>query len=164
MNWLMKVVRYLFLVKEIVSKTGDVHFRRYRLIQTPWFALYIHHILKSDEDRDLHDHPWNFSSLILKGSYAEMWKKSPLFKVNRNQVYYPGDIVKHAAEDAHKITLMSKDVWTLVLVSGPRRPWGYRLKDGTWLSHQAYRYMKNHNMLDNIIFKSRHGRIWAEKE
>lgn len=147
MKWIVKLIRFLFLVKEIVSKTGAVHFRRYRLIQTPWFALYIHHILKSDEDRDPHDHPWNFQSLILKGSYFESWKKFPLFNVNRNQSYYPGDVVKHDAKDAHKITLLTKEVWTLVLVSGREREWGYRLKDGSWLDHQTYRQLKNNGTL-----------------
>lgn len=72
MNWLIKIIRFLFLVKEIKSRYGHVHFRRYRLLSTPWFSIYIHHILKSDEDKDPHDHPFNFSSLILSGAYQEM--------------------------------------------------------------------------------------------
>ena len=34
------------------------------------FNIFIHHILK-DDDEDLHDHPWGFFSLILNGGYRE---------------------------------------------------------------------------------------------
>ena len=147
MKWIIKLINYLFLVKEIISKSGVVHFRRYRLIQTPWFALYIHHILKSDEERDMHDHPWDFSSLILQGAYFETWKMSPDFKVRRNDSHYRGDVIKHKAEDVHKITLLTKDVWTLVLTSGRDREWGYRLIDNTWIDQRSYRSLKNKGLL-----------------
>lgn len=41
------------------------------LLKTPWFTLRFHRILRSDEGRDFHDHPWEFSSLILSGGYVE---------------------------------------------------------------------------------------------
>lgn len=72
MKLLSKLINSLLLVKEIKSKQGEVHFRRYRLLQTPWFAIYIHHILISDQDKDMHDHPWNFTSVILEGAYREV--------------------------------------------------------------------------------------------
>lgn len=51
------IIRKFFLVKEIISKEGEVHFRRYRLLATPWFNIYIHNIRRSDEDIHMHDHP-----------------------------------------------------------------------------------------------------------
>lgn len=33
--------------------------------------IYLHKFLRSDHDRALHDHPWNFVSIILKGGYWE---------------------------------------------------------------------------------------------
>ena len=33
--------------------------------------IYLHHFLRSDHDRALHDHPWNFVSIILRGGYWE---------------------------------------------------------------------------------------------
>lgn len=47
----------IFLIKEIKSKTGDLHFRRWRIIETPWFSIYVHGIYKADEEAHLHDHP-----------------------------------------------------------------------------------------------------------
>lgn len=135
------------MIKEIKSKLGKIHFRRYSLLSTKWFSIYIHHILSSDEDRDPHDHPFSFQSLILKGSYMERAWYAPNFMAMHTATYLPGDVIKHQAKDAHKITLLTKEVWTLVLVSGREREWGYRLKDGSWLDHQTYRQLKNNGTL-----------------
>src|SRR5208282_805597 len=35
----------------------------------------LHHILRSDEDRHLHDHPWPYVTIILKGGY---WEVTPV--------------------------------------------------------------------------------------
>ena len=45
--------------------TGE---RRFSLI--PW-SIRIHHIKREDNDRDLHDHPWNARTIILRGGYTE---------------------------------------------------------------------------------------------
>ena len=140
-----RMIRKLFLVKEIVSKYGQVHFRRYRLIQTPWFAIYIHQIMKSDEDIHLHDHPWAFTSVILSGAYQEMWKPDPKTYL-RYDNRYQGDVVVHAATDAHKLTLLSKEVWTMVFTSGRQRVWGYQTPMG-WIPNDQYREMKNQGLL-----------------
>ena len=36
----------------------------------PW-SFRIHHIMRPDEDRGLHDHPWNARTIILRGWYTE---------------------------------------------------------------------------------------------
>jgi hypothetical protein len=59
------------LIKEIKSKDGKLHFRRWSLLDTPWFKIYIHGIYGPDEDLHLHNHPWDFKSFILSGSYIE---------------------------------------------------------------------------------------------
>ncbi len=136
------LIRKLFLVKEIISIFGNVHFRRYRLLQTPWFAIYIHQILRSDEDLDMHDHPWNFTSVILSGSYEESVTYPPHHESVEHYRYYQGDVVEHNGEEAHRLRLMSKEVWTLVIVSGRQREWGYQTKAG-WVGHKEYRQLKH---------------------
>lgn len=138
-----KFIRTIFLVKEIVSKLGEVHFKRYRLLQTPWFAVYIHQILRSDMDKDMHDHPWSFASIILKGSYREAWTAHPYFDETKYAIHSPGDVITHHAEDVHQITVLSPSVWTLVFTSGRSRVWGYRLADGSWIDFKKYRQIKN---------------------
>jgi hypothetical protein len=39
------------------------------------FNVFVHKFLKGDKD-DVHDHPWNYSTLILKGGY---WEWIPTF-------------------------------------------------------------------------------------
>lgn len=40
-----------------------------------WFAIRLHHFFRSDEDH-LHDHPWWFLTLVLRGSYED-WTECP---------------------------------------------------------------------------------------
>ena len=35
-------------------------------------AMRLHHVLRSDLDRALHDHPWDNASLLLRGGYWEV--------------------------------------------------------------------------------------------
>jgi hypothetical protein len=145
---LMKgLIEDLFLVKVITSKEGQVHFRRYRLLATPWFNIYIHQILKSDEEAHMHDHPWAFYSFILKGGYKEVssyevdgWKE-----VHTNY-YLRHSLVHHKRNDAHKLTLMASCVWTLVLTYGKHETWGYQTEAG-WIDFQSYREQKNEGKL-----------------
>lgn len=148
MSLFSKFIRRFLLVKEIISKTGAVHFRRYRLLQTPWFAVYIHQICRSDEDLHPHDHPWNFTSVILEGSYEEKSWYPPFFNEMQFKTYYTGDVIQHQAEDAHKIRLKSTEVWTLVFTSGRDRYWGYQTEAG-WIGHKEYRQLKNEGKLRN---------------
>lgn len=151
--YMKEVIRSFFLVKEIVSKEGKVHFRRWRILATPWFNIYIHNILRSDEDADPHDHPWSFLSIILWGGYMEAWLgayedwRYHEGQALRNSRRSPGTMVYHHAKDFHKITLLKDSAWTLVFTFGKRRPsWGYQTRHG-WIDHKAYRQLKNEGKL-----------------
>lgn len=146
MSLFTRLIRALFLVKEIVSKEGKVHFRRYRLLSTPWFNLYLHQILKSDEDKHFHDHPWSFRSFILRGSYEEFFRCPPAFEATHYRRYRENDLVRHPAEDAHSLTLLTPEVWTLVLTSGRARVWGYQTEQG-WIDFKTYRQLKTEGKL-----------------
>jgi hypothetical protein len=146
MKWLRTIVRFFFLVKEIISKEGQLHFQRFRLLQTPWFAVYLHHILQSDLDKHFHDHPWSFISFILRGSYQERFTCPPSHLAMHWRKYSPGDYADHCAEDAHSITLLTPSVWTLVFVSGRERVWGYQTKEG-WIDFKTYRQRKREGTL-----------------
>lgn len=138
----LSLLKKFFLTKEIMSKEGVVHFRRYRLISTPWFNIYVHQILKSDEDKHFHDHPWHFASLLLKGAYRERSSYSPRWSSVITFDYYAGQIVRHLAHDAHSLTLLTSSVWTLVFTFGKKRVWGYQTDNG-WIDFKTYRQLKN---------------------
>lgn len=130
---------------EIKSKSGVVHFRRWTILKTPWFAVYLHHILRGDEDLHPHNHPWNFISLILKGFYWEydrFWNKRKYKSFNLN--------IKKAKE-FHKLELTAP-VWTLVFCGKKKfkeivSDWGY-LVEGQEVDHKTYRELKRSGDFD----------------
>lgn len=124
------------LIKEIKSKTGVVHFRRWELLKTPWFSIWLHGIYKEDQDEHLHNHPWDFISVVLWGSYLEALKT----KVNTQ---FPGRINVRNGVGYHKILkLLTKTVYTLFFVTKPKREWGYCVDD-KFVDNVTYREMKN---------------------
>lgn len=101
-----------------ITLEGRPYINRWRIVQTPWFALYLHHILSSDDlARGLHDHPWDFLSLILSGGY---WEITPEGRTWRG----PGSVVRHKAEDYHGVEC-TRPAWTLVWCGRRRRGWGF---------------------------------------
>lgn len=128
------------LIKEIRSKEGKLHFRRWQLLKTRWFSIYIHGIYATDQDKHLHNHPWDYKSIVLKGSYIEETNSGT------NTLQF-GTITSRNGKDYHKIkTLLTKSVYTLFIVSPVKRVWGYQV-DGSWMNHEEYRKLKNQNLL-----------------
>lgn len=127
-------------VKEIKSKDGVVHFRRWRILYTPWFKINLHGIYKHDEDKHLHNHPWNFLSIVLSGWYVEDIDG----KLN---LRYPGQIAKRTKKIFHKISsVCSKSVYTLNIMWGKQEVWGYQV-DGKFIDHETYRELKRKNKI-----------------
>lgn len=128
-------------IKEIKSKDGVVHFRRWRIISTPWFTINLHGIYKADEDLHLHNHPWNFISLVLKGWYVEELESCKL------NLRSPFSIAMRKKERFHKIeTLITKSVYTLNFMWGKENKWGYEV-DGKFVGHEEYRELKRNGKL-----------------
>lgn len=143
MNLIKNFINKYFLVKEIKSKTGELHFRRYRLIECSMFALYIHFINKHDEDLHYHSHPWNFWSLILKGGYEENFT-SKNERENSTHIRKFLSLGFRFYDDYHKVVKLFSPTWTLVLTS-PRNvnyTWGY-LVNGKHVNFDEYRKNKN---------------------
>lgn len=139
------------LVKEIKSKAGELHFRRWRLLQLPFFAVYIHGIYKSDGDIHPHSHPWSFISLILKGSYTEdVWYKDLVFYQFTRKLHYQYPVFKrktfsiigHTRQTYHKIKVTNGPVYTLVFTFGFKKDWGYLVNDN-FVHYRKYRDLKN---------------------
>ena len=103
------------------------------------FNVTLHKILKSDVD-DLHDHPWNYSTLILKGGYYE---HTPEGKFWRG----PGHFRRSKATDLHRLELQrDKDgneipCWSLFIMGKQQREWGFikAIKGRyTWIHNDKY--------------------------
>ncbi len=139
---LKALLRKLFLVKEIKSKTGTLHFQRFRLLDIEdSLRIYVHRISASDEDAHMHDHPWDFRSLILRGSYTEE-SVAHVGQTPVTRTYTPGTVIEHEYSDFHQITLNTPVVWSLVVATGMRHPWGYLVNE-RWVPQDTYRDWKN---------------------
>lgn len=112
------------------AKGDRPYLDRLRLIQTPMFGLYLHRIHTPDTDRDPHDHPWWFASLVLSGGYTERVWDTPELRdrppfAPRRRVRGRFSLRCLGRRRAHKITEVRGLLWTLVL-TGPRRSsWGF---------------------------------------
>jgi hypothetical protein len=60
----------MFRKKIITREDGTPYLERTYIVKLKNFQICLHKILQSDEDC-LHDHPWNFLSIILDGGYWE---------------------------------------------------------------------------------------------
>lgn len=125
----MKIGSSFIFHRDVIGPAEAPYMIRYKLIDTPWFAIRIHRILKSDSDRHLHDHPWHFVSFVLSGGYRE---ETP----GGERVIQAPAIVAHRATDLHRLTL-DRPATTLVFC-GPRfREWGFQV--GTaWVQWREY--------------------------
>lgn len=67
--------------KRVIKRRGNVPYLiRWTILgfglDSSWFSIKVHNILISDEEC-LHNHPWAFISIILKGGYTEHTKWLP---------------------------------------------------------------------------------------
>ena len=104
------------------------------------FNIFLHKFLKSDPD-DVHDHPWPYATVILKGGY---WEWIPHFdtvgrKTGEYQVWRgPGHFRVSKANSFHRIEL-DPDItaWTLFMPGPKQRDWGF-LVQNTWIQWEQY--------------------------
>jgi hypothetical protein len=154
----MKLLDLLFPAKVIAGcRDPKPLMTRRRILSTPWFAIKLHHFHRSDEDREVHDHPWPFISLILCGGYDEVtpppstqkwllqWEVAnevqtmadPRYIVRRR--YRPGSLLFRPARWAHRVELLDlvHGSWSLVIVFPKVREWGFHTLRG-WLPWRVF--------------------------
>src|SRR3954462_14608228 len=115
----------LFRKVDIIGQDPDtgadtLYLRRWLFVRTPWFQVMLHKINRPDADRHLHDHPWSFRSLILKGGYVEhICTKSAHLDVQWTRTCKPRMFVGHNQFTFHRIDrLLNGPAWTLVFTTG----------------------------------------------
>ena len=104
------------------------------------FNVFVHKFLKSDPD-DVHDHPWPFFTVILRGGY---WEWTPQFdaqgrKINEVAKWCgPGSFRCASADQYHRIEL-DPDItaWTLFMPGPKKRDWGFLVKN-KWVQWEQY--------------------------
>lgn len=120
------------------------------------FNVFLHQFLRSDPD-DLHDHPWPYATLILKGGY---WEWIPIYTnfdpqaaisgkpviCGEQKVWRgPGHFRVCSANSYHRIELEpGVDCWTLFMPGPQKRDWGFLTHKSwdwrtfRWVQHEQY--------------------------
>lgn len=103
-----------------------------------WFpiSIRIHHILRPDDDRALHDHPWNARTIIIKGGYTE----TRLVANNYQARFFrqPGDTATLKFGEYHRITYVPPEgVWTIFITGRYQGTWGF-LVNGVKVQWREY--------------------------
>lgn len=127
------------------------------IARIPWLpSIRVHHILRRDNDRHPHDHPWDARTIVLDGWYDECrvksWYRSftpaylrrpavsrplppPTTEAHVRSRGYTGPI-NHGSY--HQITDVSEGgVWTLFFTFGHQGQWGF-LVDGEKVPFPEY--------------------------
>ena len=127
-------------VKRIRSKKGELHFSRFSYFTCEYFSINKHYIAVSDNEKHEHDHPWNFLSFILKGSYTEL-SNGVLRHRKRFSIKYM------KAVHQHRLYEVNGDYCLTFVITGRRfREWGFPTENG-WIENTVYRKMKRNGEL-----------------
>lgn len=122
--------------KHVVHK-GNIYMNRWWIV--PRFrnlpSIRLHHIRQADIARDMHSHPFNFKTIILRGWYIQQipdigWPK----KRHRIRIMTCDEGQVHSChyKHFHRITHVSPDgCWTLFISwGGKRHDWGFMTDKG----------------------------------
>lgn len=110
---------------------------RLRILQTPLFGIYLHKLCTPDPRDTLHNHPWAFTSIVLKGGYVE-FVPGPYYAQSR---YVKRINVKRFNNSFHWIAQLDREpTWTLVFVGRRRRTWGYLDRDGRYTDYNQHQF------------------------
>lgn len=136
----------------------------------PLGSIRLHHWVRSDDKRFRHDHPADFITLVLKGSYTDLCDgegRHPALYGRcgtchnrsgticdlcgngmRNERMTPGKIRRRPAEHQHIVSVDPGGCWTLLYFFPKRRDWGFwvQRKDGTgtWRFKKSNKYFLEH--------------------
>lgn len=128
---------------------GVAYLDRIRLVQTPWFGVYLHRFDAPDPGMDLHDHPWPFVTMVLSGGYTEVRCDSRWASPGNR----PGGCLQHRRRfrpkvmrltEAHTIVELDRlPTRSLVIVGRRQREWGF-YEYGRWTPHAEYDDTRHH--------------------
>ena len=123
--------------RTIYDRDGTTpYMERYYLLfkdRPRWFPFNItlHKVCKSDLPI-LHDHPWPYMTIILKGGYIEHTEYERFYRS-------PGHIRVRRAASYHWLEMIDDDTpsWSLFFMGKRSREWGF-LKEGDWIEAEEY--------------------------
>lgn len=114
----------------IIGTPESPYMRRWWVIpRNRVFNIYLHNIVRSDDDRALHDHPWWNLSILLAGMYREITPAGLFFRGR-------GSFIFRRAESAHRLEV-DGPTWSLFITGPNVRTWGFHCPKG-WVPWQQF--------------------------
>lgn len=129
----------------VIGGNENPYMRRWWVIpRNKWFNIYLHNVLRSDDPRALHDHPFGNLSILIAGSYTEVTHAifdldgSPVISLGVNRkVMTAGAFKFRRAATSHRLEIDNGPCWTF-FITGPRvREWGFDCPKG-WKHWKAF--------------------------
>ena len=121
------------------------------------FNITLHKVMVSDEPV-LHDHPWGYATLILKGGY---WEHIPLTNettggvIGSTRVWRgPGHFRIRSADDLHWLELEKDEAgneipcWSLFFMGKKKKEWGFLPYIDTKDMDRGYKWIHNEEYLN----------------
>lgn len=103
---------------QVLGPDGDPYLMRWWLEKDrEQGSVYVHRMLRSDRDLELHDHPGDNLSIVLEGEMRE-------HTLDGVVVRRPGDMVTRSADTPHRIEIDAPLV-TLWIMGERIREWGF---------------------------------------
>ena len=116
----------------VIGTPDSPYMRRWWVIpRNRFFNIYLHNILRDDDDRALHDHPWVNVSILLSGRYREITPRASKWRRR-------GSLVLRRPTSAHRLELDGgKPCWSLFITGPNVRTWGFHCPNG-WVPWQQF--------------------------
>ena len=119
------------------------------------WSIKVHHIIRPDDDRCDHTHPWAFIRIILSGGYTETQSRTEFIEAQAEvhtavrktvtveikpwRPWAPWRVYVCGPEFTHRILRHRLDsgTWSLILCGRKTRLWGFWTKDG-WMDWRKF--------------------------
>lgn len=117
---------------QVIGGVETPYMRRWYLIpKNRLLNIYLHQIIRSDDDRALHDHPWPSLSYMIRGRLGEVHKHPLTDLVHAARVIEAGQWTFRRASFAHRLVVPEgQEAWTLFITGPHIRAWGFHCPQG----------------------------------
>jgi hypothetical protein len=122
----------------VIGGLADPYMLRWWVIpRNRVFNVYLHEVIRSDDDRALHDHPWVNASILLDGAYIE--HRICEGGIHERLLREAGSIVVRRARAAHRLEVLPDRRAISLFITGPRiREWGFHCVEQGWVLWKTF--------------------------
>lgn len=150
--------RYSFFERFTVGNPDCPIMKRLTIVRIPWLgSVRIHRFMPNADDRDVHDHPWNFLTFVLFGHYEDRricdacegtgrsYDEVDLYAcpgcggrgIVLRELMTVGKVRYRSATHQHITHVGPRGCLTVVLTGPVIRDWGF-MRAGDWIWWKTY--------------------------